>query len=274
MSAPVEVDDPGDPRLADYIGLKDADLRRAVEEPGAGGQGIFIAEGELVVRRLLGSGFGVRSVLVTPKGLAALGALLDGVAHPVYVANQAVMNAVAGFNIHRGVLASALRGPAVDPAALVASARRVAVTEAVTDHENLGGIFRNAAAFGLDAVLLSPECCDPFYRRCIRVSIGHVLSVPSARLAAWPGGIGWLRAEGFYVVALTPGAGAADIRSLGLGARDRVAFLLGTEGPGLSAAALSAADAAVRIPIAAGVDSLNVASAAAVAFYEGSRPGS
>lgn len=266
MSPPVEVDDPGDPRLGDYVGLKDADLRRRME---GGEPGFFIAEGELVVRRLLSSRFRLRSVLVTAKGRASLGAVLDAVAHPVYLAGQGVMDAVAGFNIHRGVLASAERGAAADPAALVASARRVAVTEAVNDHENLGGIFRNAAAFGLDAVLLSPECCDPFYRRCVRVSIGHVLSVPFARLSPWPGAIGGLAAQGFLVVALTPGAGALDIGSLGLAGRDRVAFLLGAEGPGLSPAARSAADVAARIPLAPGVDSLNVASAAAVAFYEG-----
>lgn len=266
MSRLVEVDDPGDPRLGDYVGLKDAELRRQVEE---GEPGLFIAEGELVVRRLLSSSFRLRSVLVTPKGRTSLGAALDAVAQPVYLAGQAVMDAVAGFNIHRGVLASAERGPAADPAALVASAHRVAVIEAVNDHENLGGIFRNAAAFGLDAVLLAPACCDPFYRRCIRVSIGHVLSVPFGWLSAWPGAIGWLRAQGFTVVALTPGPGAVEIGGLGVGDRDRVAFLLGAEGPGLSPAALSAADVAARIPLAAGVDSLNVASAAAVAFYEG-----
>jgi tRNA G18 (ribose-2'-O)-methylase SpoU len=177
------------------------------------------------------------------------------------------MAALTGFDFHRGVLASAgrLPLPAVDD--LLAPARTVAVLEGLNDHENLGALFRNAAAFGVDAVLLDPTTADPLYRRSVRVSAGHVLRVPWTRLEEWPVGLDALRDRGFVVVALTPAAGAEPIDRFARDLPDRVALLLGAEGPGLSAAALARADRRVRIPIAAGVDSLNVATAAAVAFH-------
>jgi tRNA G18 (ribose-2'-O)-methylase SpoU len=230
---------------------------------------MFVAEGLLVLRRLLATPYRVRSVLVTRPRLAAVGPLLDGGPVPLYAVTQETMNAVTGFNIHRGILAIAERRPLPAAADLLASARRVAVLEAINDHENLGVIFRNAAAFSLDAVLLSPDCCDPLYRRSVRVSMGHALAVPYARLDPWPGGLALLRGAGFWLVALTPGPEAADLGELPLGSVPKLAYLLGAEGPGLSAPALGAADLLGRIPMAAGVDSLNVASAAAVAFYAG-----
>ncbi len=267
MHVPIPIDDAADPRVADYVGLKDAALRRWREEPGAGGPGLFIAEGSLVVRRLLASSYRLRSVLLTPQRYGPLAPDLADAAAPVYLAGQDVMNAVAGFDIHRGVLASAERRPLPQPPELLVAATRVVVLEDINDHENLGVIFRNAAALGIGAVLLSPECCDPLYRRCVRVSMGHVLDLPFGVLSPWPDALATVAGAGFEVVALTPNAGARDIRDLALDGRDKVALLLGAEGPGLSAGALRRAGVRARIPMTAGVDSLNVGSAAAIAFH-------
>jgi tRNA G18 (ribose-2'-O)-methylase SpoU len=186
------------------------------------------------------------------------------------------MTEVVGFHLNRGVLAVADRAPSMDPARLAAGARVLAVLEGVNDHENLGALFRNAAAFGVGGVLLGPRCADPLYRRSVRVSMGHVLRVPFADLPAdppWPASLEPLRAGGRRVIALSPRPSAIPLASAGL-AGARVALLLGAEGPGLSDAALAAADDLVRIPMADGVDSLNVAAAAAVAFHAtGSLPG-
>jgi tRNA G18 (ribose-2'-O)-methylase SpoU len=206
-------------------------------------------------------------VLVTPQRYGPLAPDLAGITTPVYLASQEVMNAVAGFDIHRGVLASADRRPLPEPAGLLSAARRVAVLEDVNDHENLGVIFRNAAALGVEAVLLSPECCDPLYRRSVRVSMGHVLEVPFAVLAPWPEALSSLGDAGFGLVALTPDPGATDIRDLRLAAAGKVGLMLGAEGPGLSAGALKFATSRARITMSGDVDSLNVGSAAAVAFH-------
>lgn len=269
------VDDPADPRVADYIGLKDAELRRRREVPAdPDGQqpGLFIAEGAIVLRRLLVSPYRLRSVLLTAKRYAPLAGELAGVAAPVYVASQKVMNAVAGFDIHRGVLAAADRRPLPDVASLLAASRRLAVLEDLVDHENLGVIFRNAAALGVDAILLSPACADPLYRRSVRVSMGHVLGVPYAVVDPWPDGLAQVGEAGFLLVALTPDAAARDIRDLDLGGHDRVAMVLGAEGPGLSPAGLGVAGVRARIAMRPGVDSLNVASAAAIAFHAAMAP--
>src|SRR5947209_9488423 len=244
---PIPIDDATDPRVADYVGLKDAELRRRREEPTGGAPGLFIAEGALVLRRLLRSSYRVRSVLVTPQRYGPLAADLAGTSAPVYLASQEVMNAVAGFDIHRGVLASAGRRPLPEPAGLLARARRAAVLENVNDHENLGVIFRNAAALGIEAVLLSPECCDPLYRRSVRVSMGHVLDVPFAILRPWPDALSLLGGAGFRIVALKPDPAALDIRKLDLAGTERVAFLLGAEGPGITEEAAGRADVLVRI---------------------------
>ena len=259
------VDDPADERIADYRHLTDADLRRAVEQP-ASGPGVFIAEGVLAIRRLLGSPYRVRSVLVTPERLEQLRDDLAGVDAPLYIAPRPVMDSVAGFPIHRGAVAAGERLPLPPPAELLAGARAVAVLEALNDHENVGVIFRAAAAFGIDAVLLSPQCCDPLYRRSVRVSIGHVLTVPFTRVDPWPAGLAAVRAAGFTIVALTPDPTASRIDALEP-LPDRPAVLVGAEGPGLSRAAQEAADRRVRIPMRAGADSLNVATAAAIGFH-------
>jgi tRNA G18 (ribose-2'-O)-methylase SpoU len=261
--APECIDDPADPRLSDYQRLSDPELRKRVEANG----GFFIAEGPLVVRTLLTTSYRLRSVLVTPAQRDALADVLPSVDAPVYVVSQAVMRTTVGFDLHRGAVASAERRPLPAVADVVGGARRVAVLERVNDHENLGGLFRNAAAFGVDAVLLDPQCSDPLYRRAVRVSIGHVLTVPWTRAVPWPAVLDDLRADGYRVVALTPQPDAVPIHQFTVAPGDRLALLLGAEGPGLSAAALRAADVHVRIPMAAGVDSLNIAVAAAVAFH-------
>jgi tRNA G18 (ribose-2'-O)-methylase SpoU len=203
----------------------------------------------------------VRSVLVLRSQLDRLPPLNA----PVYVADRDVLVATAGFDLHRGVVASIDRPAPLEPGAVWRAATAVAVLEDLTDHENLGAVFRNAAAFGLGGVLLSPRCADPLYRRSIRVSSGQVLRLPFARLDPWPAGLDALRSGGFTIVALTPAPAATPIATIDWPAR--VAFLVGTEGPGLTAGALAAADIRASIPMAAGVDSLNVATAAAVAFY-------
>jgi len=252
--------DPSDPLVADYFGLSDAEARR--RDDG----GIFVAEGALVIEQLVRSRYRVRSFLVTEHGLRAVGAAVAAVDAPVYLATQEVMEAITGFHFHRGALAAADRGVGRHVAEVVAGADRLLLVEGVSDNENLGALFRNAAAFGVDGVLLDPTTADPLYRRSVRVSSGHVLRIPFARLPDWPlPAITRLQAEGYEVVALTPSPTADDLRTLAPG--PRWALLLGAEGPGLSAAALSAADRRVRITMAPGVDSLNVATAAAIALH-------
>lgn len=248
-----------DPRLSDYRLLSDpAALQRA---------GIFVAEGRLVVRRLLdGRRFTVRSVLVTPPARAALDDVsLGGVS--VYVVEQSLMNAVTGFNMHRGCLAMAERPsmPTLSPAAL-ANANRMLVLEGVNNPDNIGGLFRSAAAFGVDLVVLGPGCSDPLYRKAIRTSMAAALQVPFVAAGDWPDAIALMRAAGLHVIALTP---AADARSLEDCPRhhNRLAIVAGAEGDGLTQAALAAADERVRIPIADGIDSLNVTVAVSIALH-------
>lgn len=259
----IKVSDPADPRLRDYLGLRDPQLRRATESSA----GLFIAEGELVVRRAVAAGLTLRSMLLAPARVADLADLIEVSGAPAYAASRDVLERLTGFDVHRGVLAAVDRPPQLEPGDLLARSRRIAVIEDVNNHTNLGAVFRSAAALGLDAVLLDGRSVDPLYRRTVRVSMGAVLAVPWARLSPWPAGLTSVRAAGFTVLALTPDPAAEDLGTLDLSAIDRVAVLLGAEGPGLSAAALMMADRRVGIPMAAGVDSLNVAAAAAIALY-------
>ena len=254
----IEVDDPADPRLDDFRELADADVR-----PDR--RGVVIAEGVNVVERLAASPYPMRAVIGVASRLDALRAPLAGVDVPAYCVDKWVLSAVVGFRVTRGVIASALRPSPPDVPTLLRTARRVAVLEGLNDFENLGALFRNAAAFGVDAVLLDGRCADPLYRRSVRVSMGHVLRVPFAALpGAWPQSLGMLRDEGFALLALTPAAAAEPLSVVV--PPPRWAVLLGAEGPGLTDPALAEATRLVRIPMAPGVDSLNVATAAAVAF--------
>jgi tRNA G18 (ribose-2'-O)-methylase SpoU len=266
LSGPVLITDPGDPLVDDYRELHDARARRRMEA-GGGGEGFFVAEGTHALRRLLSSGRQIRSVLLDRLRLDALGAELAGLGAPILLADQTTLRAVAGFPVHRGVLAAADRWPLPEPSDLLRGAERIAVLEDINDHENLGVIFRSAGSLGLDAVLLSPRCCDPLYRRSVRVSMGHVLGVPWTRLEPWPEAISTVREAGFSLAALTPAADAEPLAHWSPAPGERVAVLLGAEGPGLSPAILGAADRLLTIPMRGAGDSLNVGSAAAIAFY-------
>jgi tRNA G18 (ribose-2'-O)-methylase SpoU len=271
VSGPIEVRDPADPRLADYVSLTDSALRLSMESR----DGIFVAEGEKVIRRALAAGFAARSLLVTSARLARLGSLVQECAGPVYVVPDDVARQLTGFQVHRGALASMARRELPAVAGLLAGARRVVVLEDLVDHANVGAIFRCAAAFGIDAVIVSPRCADPLYRRSVKVSMGAVFAIPYARMSNWYDGLAQLRAAGFRLLALTPDQSATPIgTALGPGTRpdSRVALLLGTEGDGLSSRWMHEADSCVCIPMApramaAGVDSLNVVAAAAVACH-------
>jgi tRNA G18 (ribose-2'-O)-methylase SpoU len=258
-SVEVAIDDPDDDRLGDYRELTDPAARRRRE-----GTELFVAEGVTAVTRLLVSGHRVRSVLVTPQARARFGPALDGLDAPVYVAPRAVLAATVGFDLHRGAIAAADRQPLPTLDDVVAGASKLAVLEGLNDPENLGAVARSARAFGIDGLVLDPHCIDPYYRRTIRVSMGEVLFLPVARALAWPDELAVLHAAGFETWALTPDPGAVALWPLAV--PDRVAVLLGAEGSGLTAATMAAATRRVRIPIAAGVDSLNVGHAAAVAF--------
>jgi tRNA G18 (ribose-2'-O)-methylase SpoU len=290
----VEVDSADDPRLADYTRLTDAGLRTHLEAA----HGLFIAEGTKVITRAVASGYPVRSMLLGRSRLADLEALPDvDAGAPVYLVPDEVAELLTGYRVHRGALASLARRALPEVGRLIAGARRIVVLEDLVDHANVGAIFRCAAALGVDAVVLSPRCADPLYRRSVKVSMGAVFAIPYARMAGWFDGLAELKSAGFRVLALTPDDGAIPIATAlngtalngtalngtalngtalagaALNGRDgRVALAFGTEGDGLSARWLHEADQAVRIPMnraarAAGVDSLNVVAAAAIACH-------
>jgi tRNA G18 (ribose-2'-O)-methylase SpoU len=280
----IRITDPADPRTADYRNVPDPDLLRR--------GGLFVAENRLVVRALLASRrFRTRSLLLTEPALDNLDDLLqarrDGDAPaieriPVYVCPKALMEPIAGYNIHRGCLAIGERPPALTVEALLGAGRDVprltrpdtggrsiiVALEALTNADNVGGIFRSAAAFGVDAIVVGPRCCDPLYRKAIRVSIGASLRVPFAHAVAWPEDVEHLRRAGYIVVALTPSPDAIDLDAFAQGAvPPKVALLIGNEGDGLSAAIQASADVRVRIAMTPGEDSLNAAAAAAIALH-------
>ncbi len=258
----IDIDDPADQRLDDYRNLNSSDRRPDLPE----GKGLVIAEGVLVAQRLLESRFEPVSFLGVERRRAELGADLDTVDVPFYRTSAEVMAEVVGFHLNRGVLAAARRPTPLDLESVLAAARTVAVLEGVNDHENLGAMFRNAAGLGADAVLFGAACADPLFRRAVRVSMGHVLRVPFAQVPDWPRGLNILRDFGFQVIALTPDPAALPLAQAMNG--DRVALLLGAEGPGLQEHTMRSCDVRARIPMAPGTDSLNVATAAAMAFYE------
>ena len=260
------VTDPSDERLVDYVGLTDVALRRAVEPAG----GLFIAESEKVIRRALATGHRPRSFLMAERWLTDLADLVaraevDGT--PVYVGDHDVIEELTGFHLHRGALAAMHRQPLRPVADVVDRARRVVVLEDIVDHTNVGALFRSAAALGVDAVLVTPRCADPLYRRAIRVSMGTVFQVPWTRIDPWPAGLDLLRDNGFAVAALALSDDAVTLDAYAAEPPERVALVLGTEGDGLSNRTLAAVDTVVRIPMGGGVDSLNVAAAGAVAAW-------
>ena len=271
------ITDPRDPRLADYVSLTDVALRRRTEPE----RGLYVAESEKVIRRALAAGHRPRSFLMAARWLTDL---TDVVAQareggiPVYAGDHDVIETLTGFHLHRGALA-AMQRPVLPPVGeLLASARRVLVLEDIVDHTNVGACFRSAAALGVDAVLVTPRCADPLYRRSVRVSMGTVFQVPWTRIEPWPrGGPEVLREHGFTVAAFALAGDAVTLDALAADPPERLALVLGTEGDGLTRHTIAAADLAVRIPMAGGVDSLNVAAACAVALWAlrpgGSAPG-
>ncbi len=264
----VEIDDATDPRLADYVSLTDVNLRRRFEPE----HGLFIAESAKVITRALAAGYRPRSLLLEAKWLDDLAGpigVADELGVEVFVAPPDVIASVTGYQVHRGALASMQRRELPDLGAVLAGARRVVVLEDIVDHTNVGAVFRSAAALGVDAVLVTPRCADPLYRRSIRVSMGTVFAVPWTRIEPWPGGTGRLREQGFLVAGLALAAEAMDLDVFAAAHRqERIALLLGAEGDGLRRRTVEHCDVSVRIPMRGGVDSLNVAAAGAVAFWE------
>ena len=253
-----------DPALDDFARLTDVALRPRLEPAG----GLYLAESTRVIERALVAGHRPRSVLTAPAWLPVLEPLLAPFPDvPVHVGDETVLERLTGFHLHRGAIAAMHRPPLPDPAVLLAGARRVVVIEDVVDHTNVGAIFRSAAGLGVDAVLVTPRCADPLYRRSVRVSMGTVLQVPWTRLPEWREAGPVLDAAGFTVAALALSEDAVDLDVLAADPPGRLALVLGAEGDGLSRAALRSADLTVRIPMAHGVDSLNVAAAAALAVW-------
>ncbi|MFI1396723.1 TrmH family RNA methyltransferase [Streptomyces sp. NPDC020681] len=286
MADLITVEDPDDPRLRDYTGLTDVELRRK-REPA---EGLFIAEGEKVIRRAKDAGYEMRSMLLSAKWVDVMRDVIDELPAPVYAVSPDLAERVTGYHVHRGALASMQRKPLPTADELLLAARpvvvaesdndhtfapgprdsagqRIAVFEGFVDHANLGAAFRSAAALGIKAILLSPDCADPLYRRAIKVSMGATFTVPYARLEDWPAGLDTVREAGYNILAMTPDEKATPLDELDPDRFERSAIMLGSEGHGLSTYALRAADEWVRIPMAAGIDSLNVAAASAVAFY-------
>lgn len=265
MARLIEVDGAGDERLADYVALRDVEMRKSLEAE----HGFFIAEGEKVVRRAVAAGYTVRSFLMARRWLAGLSAELAQAGEaPCYVVDEAVIEQLTGFHVHRGALAALHRRALPSVEEVVAGAGRIVVLEDIVDSTNVGAIFRSAAALGVDAVLLSPRCADPLYRRSIKVAMGAVFSVPWTRLPTWYDALPGLAEAGFTSVALTPAPDAVPLDELvGRLGGGRLCLVVGAEGPGLSGRWLASADLRAAIPMGNGVDSLNVAAAAAIAFY-------
>ncbi|QNN52849.1 TrmH family RNA methyltransferase [Nocardioides mesophilus] len=262
MARLITIEDPDDPRLGDYRALRDVELRKHLETE----HGLFLAEGEKVVRRAVEGGYEPRSFLMAPRWLDGLSDVLGRSDAPCFVVSEALAEQVTGFHVHRGALASLCRRPLPAVAEVLQGARTVLVLEDIVDHTNVGAVLRSAAALDVDAVLLSPRCADPLYRRAVKVAMGAVFALPWTRLPDWYDALPDLSAQGFTTVAmtLTPDAEPLEQAVAGL---DRVALVLGGEGHGLSPRWQASADRRAIIPMRPGIDSLNVAAAAAVACY-------
>ena len=262
-----------DPRLIAYRDLTDVALRRKSEPEN----GVYIAESAKIIERAVACGHTPVSILMADNWLAKMRILLPSICDndfgsiDVFTGSHAVLEELTGFHVHRGALAEMIRPAPLSLDSVLERARRVVVLENIVDHTNVGAIFRAAAGLGIDAILVTPECADPLYRRSIRVSMGAVFTVPWARIPQWPTSIKELKEKGFYTVAISPqnigGQESQDLRKFVAGPLDRVALILGTEGDGLTAASLETCDHSVHIPMSNAVSSLNVASAAAVVFW-------
>ncbi|MFN8019853.1 MAG: RNA methyltransferase [Acidimicrobiales bacterium] len=263
---PTSIEDPADPRIEEFLGLRDHELRRRREAPGGDMAGVFIAEGDLVLERAVRAGYRLRSVLVDATRTLPLPDVV-GPEVPVYAASEAVVLRITGMAMHRGLIASLDRGPDRPLAEVLAGATRIVVLENVNNPTNLGVIARSAMGLGADALVLDPSCCDPLYRRASRVSMGEVFALPWARAGRFPAGLAPIVDAGFSLLALTPDPAAEAIDDVVLAPDDKVALVLGAEGPGLTDETMAQVDRRVRIPLHGGVDSLNVGAAAAIACY-------
>lgn len=262
----IEITDPADERVRDYFALTDVALRRKLEPAN----GLYLAESEKVIRRALAAGHRPRSYLMGRRWLTDLADLVDeadasGI--PVYVGADDVIEEMTGFHLHRGALASMQRPVLAPYTELLRGARRALVLEDIVDHTNVGAIFRSAAALGVDAVLVTPRCADPLYRRSVRVSMGTVFQVPWTRIEPWPQAVNDLQAQGFSVASLALRDDAISLDELVADIPERLVMVLGAEGDGLARRTVDASDLVVRIPMAGGVDSLNVAAASAVVLW-------
>ena len=258
--------DPSDDRLGDYLHLTDVALRSRTEPE----RGLFIAESAAVIRRALATGHRLRSVLMDDRWLVDLEdvvAAADSQGAEIFLADREVLEAVTGFHVHRGALAAMHRPTLRSVEDVTAGARRIVILEDIVDHTNVGAIFRSVAGLGADAVLVTPRCADPFYRRSVRVSMGAVFHVPWTRIDPWPQGLALVRKAGVVVAALALRDDAVTLADLAEAPPERLALVLGAEGDGLSQGVLDSADLCVRIPMQAGIDSLNVAAASAVALW-------
>ena len=261
----IQIADPTDARLTDYLSLTDLKLRNSLESA----TGLYMAESATVIRRALAAGHQPRSMLLTERWLGQVESLVEefNLDLPIYLGTDEIITPITGFHLHRGILAAMHRPILPGVASIIANAKRLAILEDLVDHTNVGAIFRAAAALGIDAVLVTPRCADPLYRRSVRVSMGTVFQVPWTRLATWPAGLRELQDEGFVIAALTLAENAISIDALAAANPQRLALLFGTEGHGLQPRTTAIADLSVTIPMEGGVDSLNVAAASAVAFF-------
>ena len=259
----IRIDSLDDERLSFFTHLTDVELRRTLEPDS----GLYIAESSKVIERAVLAGHKPRAVITTEKWLPGLEAILAGLEVDVFVGDESVLELITGFHLHRGALASMERPILRSVAETIAGARLVVVLDNIIDHTNVGAIFRSVAGLGADAVLITPDCADPLYRRSVRVSMGTVLQIPWTRIPDWPAGITELRAAGFRVAALALSDDAVSLREYTASSPDKVAIVFGSEGHGLDARTIDMCDTVVRIPMGHGVDSLNVAAASAVALY-------
>lgn len=267
------IESSGDPRLSAYRDLTDVALRTKTEPEN----GVFIAESAKIIERAVAYGYTPVSILMAENWLTKMRVLLPSISDndfgdiDVFIGSHEVLEELTGFHVHRGALAEMMRPPTPSIESVLNQAKRVVVLENIVDHTNVGAIFRAAAGLGIDAVLITPECADPLYRRSLRVSMGSVFTVPWTRIPGWPSSINDLKDAGFHTVAISPqnigGQASQDLRKFTQVSHDRIALILGTEGEGLTAASLDNCDQSVHIPMSNDVSSLNVASAAAVVFW-------